>query len=164
MTGITIFHLEMLDRNAFHPKPEPPGFELVYIDTPNPELNRNFYQQVGGSWNWSGRLKWSDEDWLQHVEKAQVHTFVGQMDGQPIGYVELEAQSQKSVEILYFGLLPAFIGKGLGGSFLSACVRQAWALPGTRRVWLHTCTEDHPNARANYEKRGFKLFKTEVEE
>lgn len=160
----TIFHLEMLDRNELQSKPEPPGFELVYIDTPSPDLNRNLYQQVGGPWGWSGRLKWSDDDWIQHVQKNTVHTWVGQIDGQPIGYVEMEQQADNNVEILYFGLLSAFIGKGLGGPFLATCIKQAWGLPGTKRVWLHTCTEDHPNARANYEKRGFVLFKTEIEE
>jgi hypothetical protein len=29
------------------------------------------------------------------------------------------------------------------------------------RVWLHTCSLDHPAALPNYMKRGFTLFKTE---
>jgi len=40
-------------------------------------------------------------------------------------------------------------------------VRRAWQLPGTRRVWVHTCTQDHPHALANYRKRGFRVFKTQ---
>lgn len=49
-------------------------------------------------------------------------------------------------------------------------VAAAWSLadrwPGredTRRVWVHTCSQDGPTAMANYERRGFKVFKTETE-
>ncbi len=62
---------------------------------------------------------------------------------------------------MYFGLLPEFIGRGLGGPLLTAAVRRAWEIPGARRVWLHTCTEDHPQALANYLSRGFSVFRVE---
>jgi len=52
------------------------------------------------------------------------------------------------------------IGQGLGKHLLSCAVRDAWALRPTR-VWLHTCTLDHPHALSNYEARGFVAYKTE---
>jgi GNAT superfamily N-acetyltransferase len=69
------------------------------------------------------------------------------------------------VEIVYFGLLPRFVGRGLGGQLLTAAVQRAWQRT-TVRVWLHTCTLDHPRAVANYLARGFRLYmeKTHVEE
>jgi GNAT superfamily N-acetyltransferase len=66
------------------------------------------------------------------------------------------------VEIVYFGLLPSMIGKGLGSAMLTLVVQEAWRIEDTQRIWLHTCSEDHPHALANYEKRGFRLFRTEV--
>jgi hypothetical protein len=33
---------------------------------------------------------------------------------------------------------------------------------GARRVWVHTCSLDHPGALANYLARGFRVFKEEV--
>jgi hypothetical protein len=30
-----------------------------------------------------------------------------------------------------------------------------------RRVWLHTSSRDHPHAKPNYERRGFRPFRTE---
>ncbi len=68
-----------------------------------------------------------------------------------------------SVEIAYFGLFPNAIGQGLGKHLLSCAVRDAWAL-GPSRVWLHTCTLDHPAALPNYKKRGFLPYKTETYE
>ncbi len=64
------------------------------------------------------------------------------------------------LELVYFGLLPAFIGLGLGGALLTDVVQRAWAM-GARRVWLHTCDLDHPRALANYQARGFRIFKVE---
>ena len=42
-------------------------------------------------------------------------------------------------------------------------VRDAWAMAPTR-VWLHTCTLDHPNAVPNYRARGFVPYRTETYE
>ena len=88
-------------------------------------------------------------------------TYVAHFDGQEVGYFELESQKGGDVEIVYFGLLPDFIGRGLGGALLSAAVERAWEITDTRRVWVHTCTEDHKHALDNYRQRGFILFKTE---
>lgn len=81
-------------------------------------------------------------------------------DGETAGYFELRKCEDGSVEIAYFGLLPAFIGRGLGKHLLTCATEQAWAV-GANRVWLHTCTLDDPAAKPNYLKRGFRPFKTE---
>ena len=75
------------------------------------------------------------------------------------GFFELERMNDHSVEISYFGLLPAFIGRGLGKAMLTRAADEAWAL-GASRVWLHTCTLDAPNALPNYKARGFQEFET----
>lgn len=160
-TSTTIFHLEMWERARFCPKPAPPGFEVAVVDPADPQLNRRFYCAVGSDWNWTDRLKWSEDDWHEYVHRDALSTWVGRLDGQTAGYFELEAQADGNVEIAYFGLMPEFIGRGLGGPLLSASIEIAWNLPNTRRVWVHTCTDDHHHALANYLKRGFELFKTE---
>ena len=48
--------------------------------------------------------------------------FAPNVAGTPAGYFELEAQERGNVEIAYFGLLPRFIGRGLGGALLTATV------------------------------------------
>ena len=67
------------------------------------------------------------------------------------------------MEIKYFGLAPAFIGKGFGGRLLTAAIEQAWDWGEVKRVWVHTCSLDHPGALSNYQARGMQLYKTELE-
>ena len=38
-----------------------------------------------------------------------------------------------------------------------AAVERAWEL-ATDRVWVHTCTLDHPSALPNYRARGFRIY------
>jgi len=67
------------------------------------------------------------------------------------------------VEILYFGLAEAFFGQGFGGPLLTHALQSAWAWPGTTKVWVHTCSLDHPSALANYQARGLRIYREEVE-
>jgi GNAT superfamily N-acetyltransferase len=156
-----VYHLEMRDGTAFRPKAACEGFEVSMVAPPMAELNRRMYEAVGGPWGWTDRLEWSDEKWYWYVDCPTLETWVGRLQGESAGYFELERQDGGDVEIAYFGLLPEFIGRGLGGQLLSAAVERAWQLPGTRRVWVHTCTKDHEHALDNYLQRGFELFKSE---
>jgi len=133
------------------------------VDPPDPEINRSYYRAVGSAWHWTDRLSWSPQDWQSYVNSSALKTFVGKLDSVEVGYFELEAQNSGNVEIVYFGLLPEYIGKGLGGPFLSAAIERAWKFQSVARVWVHTCTQDHERALKNYQARGFRIFKTELE-
>lgn len=156
----TVYYLEMLARSALQPGAIIEGFELVQVAPADAAFNRRYYEQVGSDWNWVDRLPWSDVDWQRHVEREELSTWLATQDGEEVGYVELEQQPEGNVQISYFGLLPHRYGKGLGGAMLTQIVETAWDLPGTQRVWLHTCTDDHQAALANYQKRGFILYET----
>lgn len=54
--------------------------------------------------------------------------------------------------------MPEFIGQGLGKFFLRWAIERAWGY-APRRLWLHTCSLDHPAALPNYLKAGFAVFK-----
>jgi GNAT superfamily N-acetyltransferase len=76
--------------------------------------------------------------------------------------VSYDLHPGNEVEIETFGLLPEFVGKGLGGYALTLGIQQAWELaPSVTRVWLHTSTLDHPHALPNYHRRGFRTFRAE---
>ena len=123
-------------------------------------FHRFLYREVGRNYHWRDRLTWSDSEVRHYLDDPAVTLHVLYVLGSPAGYFELRKEPDGSVEIAYFGLLPEFLGRGLGKGLLSEAVTAAWAR-GAKRVWLHTCTLDDPAALPNYLKRGFKPFKDE---
>ena len=162
--NVTTYYLEMHDPSQLRAKTTPvEGFQIIRCEVPLGVYNRFFYVTVGKKWEWFDKLSWSLEEWQAYAEKESVQTWVGYLHGTPVGYFELKKEANGDVELAYFGLLEQFIGQGLGGLLLSKAIECAWAM-GTSRVWVHTCTLDHPSALNNYQARGFKLYKSEESE
>jgi ribosomal protein S18 acetylase RimI-like enzyme len=158
---VTRTHLEMTSPSQLRPaQGSPQPFDLVQARIPSPELNRNLYAAVGARWWWCDRLPWTRAQWLAHLDRPDLETWVAYVSGTPAGYFELERQPGPNVEIAYIGLLPQFIGQRLGAHLVTAAVRRAWDM-GAGRVSLNTCDLDHPAALANYEARGFTVFRVE---
>jgi GNAT superfamily N-acetyltransferase len=130
------------------------------IDPP-PSFYRYLYREVGRPWHWVDRLGWTDEDARSHLARPGVRLWVMYLEGSPAGYFELQSHDDGSVEIAYLGLLPERVGRGLGKLLMTAAVEEAWRA-GANRVWVHTCTLDHPSALAAYVARGFRPFKEEI--
>jgi GNAT superfamily N-acetyltransferase len=120
---------------------------------------RFLYDEVGRPWQWLERRPWSDHRILAHLGRPGLELWVLYCAGAPAGFFELERQGS-SVQLSYFGLLPEFIGRGLGRPFLSAALSRAWRAE-TSRVWLHTCTLDHSRALPNYLRLGFQIEREE---
>ena len=137
-----------------------PDAEIVRVAIPSPELNRFFYTAIGGDWFWLDRLPWTYDDWKRYLERPELQTWLVTVGGVPAGYFELRDHQDGSVEIAYFGLLPEYVGRGWGGHLLTRAVETAWQRRPTR-VWLHTCTLDHPAALPNYLRRGFRPVREE---
>jgi len=153
----------MIDPSQLRPSPQPAGsVEIRRAVRPSPELGRFLYTAAGGNWYWIDRLAWTYGQWLQRLSHARVETWVGYLDGTPAAYFELDGATEGEVEIAYLGVLPAFIGHGLGGWLLTEAIRRAWAM-GADRVWVHTCTLDASQALANYQARGMRVFNERVE-
>ena len=122
---------------------------------------RYLYTEVGRAYHWIDRLPWTDDEIRAYVNDPDVSLWLMTVAGAPAGYFELRRDRVGGVEIVYFGLLPEYTGRGLGGHLLTVAVEEAWALGGDR-VWLHTNTLDHPAALPNYLKRGFRAFHAET--
>jgi len=151
-----IWYLEMQSKNDFKPTKLPADGKVVKQEIASANLNRFFYIKVGEKWQWTDRIKWNLEDWSEWVNRDSISTWILFVKDKPAGYFELNTQAN-DVEIAHFGLLPIFIGKGLGGGFLSIAIEKAWE-QNKKRVWVHTCSLDHPNALNNYKDRGFKII------
>lgn len=163
---VVITHLEMTDPAELRPARELSArATLVRAGRPSPELSRFFYREVGGDWYWLDRLGWTYDQWVAWVTAPGHELWSAWMDGIPAGYVELDRSSggPGSVEIAYFGLLPAFTGQGLGGWLLTRAIERAWQVEGTTRVWVHTSELDSEAALSNYEARGLHVYGTETE-
>lgn len=163
MSDIDVFYLEMTNPKHINPKPEVEGLDIRYCEIKQWALNKFLYTYVGAPYTWTDKLSETDAQWQSYINDPNLHTWVAYYKGAIAGYFELQQQAKGDVEFVYFGLTPEFVGKGMGGYMLSFALEQAWALPDTKRVWLHTCTLDHPSAKANYEARGFVHYKTEQE-
>lgn len=128
---------------------------------------RFLYREVGERWRWYMRRDLSDEELANRHAAENLCLDVLHVAGAPAGFIELamhdaEAKATHSVEVAYFGLREAFIGRGLGKHLLSHGVQAAWNA-GARRIWLHTCNLDAPQALPNYLRRGFHITKVEEE-
>jgi GNAT superfamily N-acetyltransferase len=122
---------------------------------------RRLYEGVGAPWHWTDRNAWSDEMLAAHLAHESVAVWECLAGDDTAGYFELAAHADATVEIAYFGLLPRFIGRGIGKGLLTRAAQAAWAL-GPSRVWLHTCTLDSPAALPNYRARGFEPYRRET--
>ncbi len=124
------------------------------------DINRSLYLDIGKSWQWNDKRHWTDDEWRSYAESKNLRTFIACRDEKIVGYFELQKDDENQIEIAYFGLIPEYCGRGLGGAMLTSALQLAWQANPTR-VWVHTCTNDHNAAISNYLARGFKIYKTE---
>ncbi|CAM5652528.1 hypothetical protein SVIOM74S_07571 [Streptomyces violarus] len=147
-TEVTIWSLEQTSPADLRPAAVPEGdLRIVRSEVVLPEFSRFLYTAVGGDIRWTDRLGMTYDEWQKSLERPGAETLVAYANGTPAGYVELDPQDGGVVEIMYFGLIPAFRGRRIGGHLLSYGVERAWDLaerwperPPTERVWLHTCS------------------------
>lgn len=160
MPDVTIYYLEMKSFDGFKDMADSEGFNIVEAEIKQYQINKFLYGLVGENWNWNDKTFLSDEAWKRYVENRNLRTWVAYFKGSIAGYYELQKQEKGDMEIAYLGLVPKFIGKGFGGSLLMHAIQSAWDWKGTERLWVHTCTLDHPGALNNYLDRGFVIYKT----
>ncbi len=164
MTTVTRTYLAMETPQPFSmPAPTIPGLSLTRPRPCPVALYRALYESVGRDYHWTDRTKWTDEVLASHLASSNVAVWVLREGDEPAGFFELARHDDGSVEIAYFGLAPSMIGRGVGKWLLARAAEEAWQLQPTR-VWLHTCTLDHPSALANYVARGFAPYKRETYE
>jgi GNAT superfamily N-acetyltransferase len=141
------------------PNPTPPAknIALLHIESPSVEFYRYLYENVGASWLWYERRIIDDANLSAQVIDPQVEIFVLYVGGTPAGYFELNLREMPEIELAYFGLIPGFIGQGLGSFLLRQAIDQAWS-HNPKCLWVHTCNFDHPNALSVYQSAGFSPY------
>ncbi len=121
---------------------------------------RYLYDTVGEAWKWFDRRSIPDAELRDIIAHDSIEIYVLYVAGTPAGYGELDRRRHDEIELAYFGLLPDFLGRGLGPYLLHWLQDKAWSYR-PRRLWVHTCNLDHPGAMACYQRAGFSAYRQE---
>lgn len=157
---VTITYLEMRHAPARPPASAPRLQEkiaLLRAERPTAGFYRYLYNAVGGPWRWYERNALSDEELTAIIQDERVEIYVLYVGGSPAGYAEIDFRLTPDVELAYFGLIEDYIGRGLGHYLLDWAIDTAWTRT-PERLWVNTCTLDHPSALAVYQKAGFAPY------
>jgi ribosomal protein S18 acetylase RimI-like enzyme len=160
---IEITYLEMRAPPPRSQLPRPTGsVELLRARDPTLSFYRYLYNTVGEPWWWYERRQLDDTRLREIIHDPKVEVYVLYLSGVPAGYAELDRRIDTEVELSYLGLIPAFIGRGLGSYLLDHAIRLAWH-SHPQRLWVHTCDLDHPSALGAYQRAGFEIYKKVIE-
>jgi GNAT superfamily N-acetyltransferase len=120
------------------------------------------YRRIGEPWLWFSRLAMPQTEFRGILEHADVEAFALTRAGTDIGLLELDFRTPGECELAFLGLVPEAIGRGAGRFLIKTAVARAFARP-IRRLWVHTCTLDHPSALQFYMRAGFTPYRRAIE-
>jgi|SRR5436190_13773611 len=156
-----VTHLEMTARPA--PRPDPSGtWSLRRVETPPLDWFRDLYLRVGEEWLWFSRMRMPDAELADIIQSPLVEVYALVHDGRGEGLLELDFRDAGQCELVFFGVTAKLIGSGAGRWLMNRALELSWSRPITR-VWVHTCTFDHPMALTFYQRSGFRPFRRQVE-
>jgi GNAT superfamily N-acetyltransferase len=156
-----VTHLEMTTHPT--PRPDPPGaWSLRKVEHPGTDWFRELYLRIGAEWMWYGRVRMSDADLAAKIQSPGVAEYALVHDGRDEGLLELDFREAGACEIGMFGVTAKLVGTGAGRWLMNRALELAWARD-VSRVWLHTCSFDHPAALGFYQRSGFRPFRRQIE-
>jgi GNAT superfamily N-acetyltransferase len=161
--GVLVTFLRM-DQPPATPAPGLPVGTEVRLDAGcTVERYRELYNTVGAPYVWWLRRTMPDRALAALLRDPRVSIHVLYRGAETCGFYELDRTPWPTVNLSYFGLVPASVGTGLGYPFLRDAVATAWDL-GARAVTVNTCTADHPRALPTYIRAGFRPVREVREE
>ena len=154
-------YLEMLQRPAIPAAALVPPYEMQPLAGDLPRY-RALFAHVGRPWLWFSRAALRDGELGAIIDHPDVDALAFVHEGRDIGIAELDWRQGEDCELAFLGLVPDAIGRGLGPVLIGEAIRRAFARP-IARLWLHTCTLDHPSALGFYVKAGFEPYRRALE-
>ena len=156
-----VTHLEMTERPAL--RPDPAGaWTLRRVPSPDLDWFRDLYRRVGEEWLWFSRLQMADAELAAIIRSPMVEVHALMHEGRDEGLLELDFREAGQCELAFFGVTAELIGGGAGRWLMNRALELAWSRQ-VSRVWVHTCTLDHPSALAFYRRSGFRPFRRQIE-
>lgn len=125
---------------------------------------RRVFRRVGEPWLWGSRLRLDDAALAAIITSEAVEAYTLLADTDEIGLLELDFRQPRACELSFFGVVPEAIGIGAGRFLMNRAIERAWrGTPAIDRFWVHTCTNDHPDALAFYMRSGFSPYARGIE-
>jgi GNAT superfamily N-acetyltransferase len=156
-----VTHLEMLQRPTLPPDPSG-AWTVRRVEHPDPDWFRELYRRIGAEWLWISRLRLRDAELAALIQAPAAEIYALVQDGRDEGLLHLDFSRQAECELSLFGVTAQLIGSGAGRFLMNRALERAWSQP-ISRVWVHTCSFDHPNALAFYQRAGFRPFRRQIE-
>ena len=154
--------LEMTERPVLRPVPDLGSLTLERMGASDTERFRQLFRVIGQDIMWFSRLIMAEEKLAAIIGDPNVHCHALVRDGEDIGLLELDFREEGQCELSFFGVVPSAVGTGAGRFLMNEALQRAWAAP-ISRLWVHTCTFDHPNALGFYQRSGFRPYQVMVE-
>lgn len=156
-----VTHLEMTELPVLPCDPTG-AWTLRRVDAPALDWFRDLYRRVGEQWLWFSRQRMPDAELAAIIQSPLVEVYVLAHEGRDEGLLELDFREAGQCELAFFGVTEKLIGSGAGRWLMNRTLELAWSQP-VSRVWVHTCTFDHPAALAFYQRSGFRPFRRQIE-
>lgn len=159
--AMAVTHLEMTAAPSLPGVVAPQG--VTFRPLPfDPDTYRDLFRRVGADWLWYSRLTFSDAELTTHFANPDIQLFTLTKDGRDEALLELDFSKEGDCELAYFGLTAPLIGSGAGRFLMAQAITLAWAQQ-IKRVHLHTCNYDSPQALDFYLRSGFTPCRREIE-
>jgi GNAT superfamily N-acetyltransferase len=161
LVDLLVTYMKMRQADLAPARAKPAAGASVALERLDSASYISLYRAVGEPVQWDQRLRMAAEDLERLLALPSTHIHVLRIEGAAAGLCEFNGVGQPDVELVHFGLVPAFHGRRLGPFLLDQALR-AWShVP--QRIWLHTDTFDHPAAQSVYSRAGFKPYDQRME-
>jgi GNAT superfamily N-acetyltransferase len=154
--------LEMRAKPALRPAAHESSWRLERLDESDLRRYRDLFHLVGDDYLWAGRLLMPEVELVQFLSDPRVEVYALLTDRGDEGLLDLDFRVDGECEISLFGVAPPLINTGAGRWLMNHGLEIAWSHP-IERFWLHTCSLDHPNALAFYQRTGLTPYERRVE-
>jgi ribosomal protein S18 acetylase RimI-like enzyme len=158
---VTYLELRRPDRPAAPASPPAGSWDLAPIG-PDLARYRSLFRRVGEPWLWFSRLVMPEPELLAILQDPGVEALALRGGGEDVGLLELDFRKEGECELAFLGVVPEAIGSGAGRLLMRHAVERAFSRP-IRRLWVHTCSLDHPSALGFYRRAGFIPYKRAIE-
>lgn len=146
------------------PAPLPPSpLRIARWKHPKSEAYLTLFKRVGAPWLWYSRLAMAPDRLRALLDDPAVEVYAAvDRAGIEVGMIELDFRSAGQCGLSYFALVPELVGQGHGRWLMAQVMAMGWRA-GIERLWVNTCTLDHPRALGFYQHAGFQPILRTIE-